>query len=216
VPIKLFLSPYELTPTHHNINNKFSLFFILIQIQTSSGAVAAVACGGRRGEARPTPTADYRLRGEAATQRLRACSSSSVSLCVLSTLQSPLSSSPLFSVNFVVIDKWLGLRSCSGFPDRSNEDNKVVDREVKRLKMNKVEEAAARVDMATKMPFAQFKSDHITKGKKNIKHQFRQGREPNRSPKEEKSWYNPGGARYSDSGEIVGQDARNGPAPIKP
>jgi hypothetical protein len=29
IPIRLFLSPYELTPTHHNINNKFSVKYFL-------------------------------------------------------------------------------------------------------------------------------------------------------------------------------------------
>ncbi|KAI7740704.1 hypothetical protein M8C21_023515 [Ambrosia artemisiifolia] len=29
IPIRLFLSPYELTPTHHNINNKFSVKYYL-------------------------------------------------------------------------------------------------------------------------------------------------------------------------------------------
>lgn len=29
IPIRLFLSPYELTPTHRNINNKFSVKYYL-------------------------------------------------------------------------------------------------------------------------------------------------------------------------------------------
>ena len=29
IPIRLFLSPYELTPTHRNINNKFSVKYFL-------------------------------------------------------------------------------------------------------------------------------------------------------------------------------------------
>lgn len=29
IPIRLFLSPYELTPTHKNINNKFSVKYYL-------------------------------------------------------------------------------------------------------------------------------------------------------------------------------------------
>lgn len=29
IPIRLFLNPYELTPTYHNINNKFSVKYFL-------------------------------------------------------------------------------------------------------------------------------------------------------------------------------------------
>ncbi|CAL1385709.1 unnamed protein product [Linum trigynum] len=29
IPIRLFLSPYDLTPTHRNINNKFSVKYYL-------------------------------------------------------------------------------------------------------------------------------------------------------------------------------------------
>lgn len=29
IPIRLFLGPYELTPTHRNINNKFSVKYFL-------------------------------------------------------------------------------------------------------------------------------------------------------------------------------------------
>lgn len=29
IPIRLFLSPYELTPTHQNVNNKFSVKYYL-------------------------------------------------------------------------------------------------------------------------------------------------------------------------------------------